>query len=450
MLQYKQIDEHFFMDTFFATKNVKKGGKSSRGHTCCQLFVTDKGFVYVVPMMSKGEVLQAVKQFTKEIGAPEAIIADPSGEQTSHALRQFCQEIGTTLRTLEEGTQWANRAKLYIGLIKEAVRKDMQQANCPLFFGDYCVEQRAQINNVTAKSLFQLHGSNAHTATLHEEADISNMARYGWYEWCFYRDHTAPFPHPREVLGRVLGPARGAGNEMCQWILRTNGKVVPCCPDRPLREDEKRDAGVQQQQKLFDGMIERRWGTFINSPKLESTIDDDFAECDDEEEDPANPTIDIEDAVDGKGRLINHQPAWGRMLQAEIAINKDTQAGPVVCKGVVKRRAVAPSGCTTGIHDSNPLLNTMVYEVEFDDGDVVEYSANSIAENLRQIDSEGFAITMLDSILDFPKDAAVALTQTDGWVVTKRGNKKNERPHKAGSCWFDGRMALRLGYHSRI
>jgi hypothetical protein len=85
------------MDTFFATKDTKKGGKSSRGHTCCQLFVTDKAFIYVVPMMSKSEVLQAVKQFAKEIGAPEAIIVDPAGEQSSNALRQFCHEIGTTL-----------------------------------------------------------------------------------------------------------------------------------------------------------------------------------------------------------------------------------------------------------------------------------------------------------------------------------------------------------------
>jgi hypothetical protein len=58
MLRYKRIHEHFFMDTFFATK---KAGKSSRGHACCQLFVTDKGFVYVVPMKSKSELLQAVK-----------------------------------------------------------------------------------------------------------------------------------------------------------------------------------------------------------------------------------------------------------------------------------------------------------------------------------------------------------------------------------------------------
>ena len=55
------------MDTFFATK---KGGCSAHGHTCCQLFVTDKGFLHVVPMQRKSEVLGAIKQFAKEIGAP--------------------------------------------------------------------------------------------------------------------------------------------------------------------------------------------------------------------------------------------------------------------------------------------------------------------------------------------------------------------------------------------
>jgi hypothetical protein len=94
MLRYKHIAEYFFMDTFFATK---KAGKSSWDHSCCQLFVTDKGFVYVFPMKSKAELLQAVKQFVKEIGAPNAIICDIAGEQTSQALKRFCQEIGTTL-----------------------------------------------------------------------------------------------------------------------------------------------------------------------------------------------------------------------------------------------------------------------------------------------------------------------------------------------------------------
>ena len=86
------------MDTFFATK---KSGKSSRGNSCCQLFVTDKGFVYVVPMKKWSETLQDVKMFAKEIGAPDAIICDAAKEQHSAPLRKFLGEIGTTLRILE-------------------------------------------------------------------------------------------------------------------------------------------------------------------------------------------------------------------------------------------------------------------------------------------------------------------------------------------------------------
>ena len=50
-------------------------------------------------------------------------------------MQQFCYKIGTTLRIIEEGTPWANKAELYIGLLKEEVRKDMKQANCALAFG---------------------------------------------------------------------------------------------------------------------------------------------------------------------------------------------------------------------------------------------------------------------------------------------------------------------------
>ena len=53
MLRYQRIKDLLSWILFFATK---KGGQSSRGHTCCQLFVTDKGFIYVVPMKRKSEV----------------------------------------------------------------------------------------------------------------------------------------------------------------------------------------------------------------------------------------------------------------------------------------------------------------------------------------------------------------------------------------------------------
>ena len=78
-----------------------------------------------------------------------------------------------------------------------------------------------------AKDNFKLHGTTPHTATLPEEGDISSLCQFGWYEWCYYHQQMAAFPHNREVLGRVLGPARGEGNEMAQWVLKANGKVVP-------------------------------------------------------------------------------------------------------------------------------------------------------------------------------------------------------------------------------
>ena len=224
MLRYKRIQDYFFMDTFFATK---KGGRSSRGHTCCQLFVTDKGFLYVMPMQKKSEVFQAIKQFAMEIGVPTSIIADMSGEQMSHGVRKFCNDIGTTLWALEEGTPWSNKAELYIGLLKEAVQKEMRESNSQMSLWDYCVERRARINNLISKDNYKLHGTTAHTATLAEEGDISSLCQFGWYEWCYYREQMAAFPHNREVLGRVLGLAQVKAMRWPNGFSRPMGGLCP-------------------------------------------------------------------------------------------------------------------------------------------------------------------------------------------------------------------------------
>ena len=42
----------------------------------------------------------------------------------------------------------------------------------------------------------------------------------------------------------------------------------------------------------------------------------------------------------------------------------------------VIRRAVDSDGKVIGLWDSNPTLNTLVYECELDDGTIKEYAAN--------------------------------------------------------------------------
>ncbi len=76
-----------------------------------------------------------------------------------------------------------------------------------------------------------------------------------------FRNQTESFPFSPELLGRVRCPAKGAGNEMSQWILKSNGHVVPRRTSRPLTVAELHSVMEVKKRKIFDGLIERRWGT---------------------------------------------------------------------------------------------------------------------------------------------------------------------------------------------
>ena len=416
MLRYKRINCHFFTDTFFVTKK----GTSRRGYTCMQIFVSDKGFVYVVPMKSKGEFTDALHMFAKEIGVPLAIICDPSGEQTSAKSKKLVQQIGTTLRLLEEGTQWANRAELYIGLLKEAIRKDMRESDCPLILWDYCAERRARIHNLTPKSLFQLQGQNAHSATLGDEGDISNLCIFGWYEWCYFREQSNQFPFPKEILGKVLGPAKNAGNEMAQWVLKSNGQIVPRRTLRKLKPEELYNNPTEAQKRaVFNTSIRSKYGDSVNPPPkpLDASETDFVPYEDDEVESNEVPEM---DPVDANGKPICEQPFYDRLIHAELTLPQ----GEEMTNAKVLGRTKDLDGKGIGSYNENPILNTIIYDVEFPDGAVKQYSANMIAENMyAQVDSEGFRYDLLDEIIDFGTDGH-ALRKGNEYVVTKRGQKR--------------------------
>ena len=312
----------------------------------------------------------------------------------SSEVKKFCSDIGTTLRALEEGTPWSNKAELYIGLIKEAVRKDMRKSNSPLCFWDYCVERRARINNLTAKNAFWLHGSTPHTLTTGAEGNISNLCQYGWCEWCYFRDQTAAFPNNKEALGRVLGPARGAGNEMTQWILKAKWqnchKKIPQTP----QVDEIHGPVEIKKREVFDELIKRRWGTPMTPPNTQQPKA--FENYEDHEQ-QEQPTLEVEDIVDSTGKLINQQPAYDQIINAEVQL----QLGEEMVNGKVIQRTIGPHGQVTGTYDNNPFLNSIIYDVEFPDGQVKEYAANIIAENMStQVDSDGMSTTLMEAIED--------------------------------------------------
>ena len=76
-------------------------------------------------------------------------------------------------------------------------------------------------------------------------------------------------------------------------------------------------------------------------------------------------------------------------------------------------------------YDDNPPLNSMLYDVEFPNGTVKEYSANVIAENMiTQVDSDGFTITTMKVIIDHEKDETTAISKQDMYITTSRGQRR--------------------------
>ena len=183
MLRYKRIQSTFYSDTMFDLNH-----KSVRQFKCCQVFVSNKGLVAVYPMKPQKYLQTALHWFCKQVGILVSLVVDGHLSQASPTVRRFCDQVVTTFRLLETGTPWENRAELYIGLLKEAVRRDMHQSNSPMTLWCYCIEREAKIHNSIPRTLFQAHGRSPHVCTFGVQGDIYNICNFGWYEWVYYRD----------------------------------------------------------------------------------------------------------------------------------------------------------------------------------------------------------------------------------------------------------------------
>ena len=67
--------------------------------------------MYVYPMKSKTEIINAVKAFATAIGVPTALILDPKGTHRSEEFQKAANDMNLPLKFLEWRTQWANLAE---------------------------------------------------------------------------------------------------------------------------------------------------------------------------------------------------------------------------------------------------------------------------------------------------------------------------------------------------
>ena len=93
--------------------------------------------------------------------------------------------------------------------------------------------------------------------------------------------------------------------------------------------------------------------------------------------DPLHPPSD-DDPVNADGTSVFEMPITDYWIHAEVSLPQGEKMTSVKVVGWSKD----DDGNIVGNYDYNPHLNTMLYDVEFPDGEIQEYAANAIAENM--------------------------------------------------------------------
>ena len=117
-------------------------------------------------------------------------------------------------------------------------------------------------------------------------------------------------------------------------------------------------------------------------------------------------------------------------IAAKVRLPKD---GHTFANAKVIRRARDECGDLIGKHNQNPLLDTSVYEVRFDDGAEARHSANIIAENIySQEDKDGVTVSYIQEIVDHKLDST-AVPKSEGTVEGHNGTPQKRKTTKGWS-----------------
>ncbi len=165
-----------------------------------------------------------------------------------------------------------------------------------------------------------------------------------------------------------------------------------------LTADELKSTEVLDHLQAYDLAIETRLGQGEQPPlPNEFLIDED----DDTPYEPIEPDAEMPEADAYDAQM------YGQYISAEVMIPK----GDTLIPARVIGRKTDRDGNPIGIGHSNPLIDTRIYEVQFPDGHMEEFAANTIAENIySQVDEEGNQHLLMEEIIDHKKDGSAIAT----------------------------------------
>jgi len=346
-----------------------------------------------------------------------------------------------------------------VKLVKFRAAKIIEQRGVPLVLWDHVLEYCAQLNNRLYHAIPRLEGRTPYELVHGYTPDLSSFVDFEFYQLIWYVVMPVPlFPHPRRNIGRWLGPSKTIMPDLVFKILTKTGHVIYTSAVESVTQADLDIENVREMVTDYDRLLMKKLG-LGPSP----TEDDIYRTLGlplikDEEGRPSTGRLDSEIlhssvsvvsgskrkedfrgadiALEGSGDGSNLAASWRNDdVPPDSSPNGHGWESAKVKignrRGVVVGRKRDAEGNVIGTYNPNPILDTTLYEVAFEDGTWHEITANAIAEAIyNHSDPDGREWLSLDCILDHFKSKHVSThpsqKSTNGWFLLVRWKDGSE------------------------
>lgn len=178
--------------------------------------------------------------------------------------------------------------------------------------------------------------------------------------------------------------AHQIGQSFCSYLLLDSADHISRSTVIPVPPEDSQSSLTQQQMKEFMLSLNDKIG---NHKQPSFNFDQPDGICyrlfvDDDPSDDDNVLPYGQEVIDASAKEIDEAclEAMDEHIGAKVIVPGHDNVTPILAE--VKHRKRDDNGNPVGTKNDNPILDTRVYQLEFPDGRVDEYSLNLIAENM--------------------------------------------------------------------
>lgn len=435
----------------FSTDTAYFKHKSLRGYIASQVYFHKSGFYFIhhLSAVNDSQVGPSLSRFISEYGIPDKLTMDGAAVQVGRntTIMETVRRANIDHHVSGPYRPEENPAEGGIRELKRRFYRLINKFNIPMRLWCFVLQYVVDIMNLTVNYSKYSNGRVPLEIITGITPDITEYLDFTIYGWVYFRSDGGLGTNE---IGRWLGVSHRVGPAMTYWVLPKSGIPISTDTVQAVTEAEKLTDEVKGQMSIWNEGVAQRFGakssevTWNNEPVPSHKL---FSFEEEDEEFlrhynmPINENTFMKTQRQGTNEDIPEAdaPDSQNYVGMEVGLKRGEEGQ--IRRATVKRRAVDSEGRAVGSGHVNPLLDSRLYEVEYDDGSTEILSANLLAENiLEQVDENGHKHRMMEEIGGHRKLEG-ALEKEDAMYRTANGTLRRKRTTKGWEIyviWKDG------------